>query len=61
MVIGGMFPAVLVVGRRDMATNNSNGLSDEEIKDIREFYTDSNDHKLVTLKELLRELDSNDN
>ncbi len=31
-------------------------LTDEEIKDIKEFYSNPKDHKVGTLKELLEEL-----
>ncbi len=33
-------------------------LTDEEIKDIKEFYKHPEDHKVGTLKELLEELHS---
>jgi uncharacterized protein (DUF433 family) len=35
-------------------------LTEEEVKDVEEFYTTKSDHKTRTLKELLNELNSID-
>ncbi len=42
----------------DIKQIDSPPLSDEEIADIKEFYNNPQDRKVVTLKELLEELHS---